>query len=112
MAHKCFFPSTEFLRSGFQTVVFRTSFVSQVRVLRHQIFVISALCFGTALVGTIEAVVAFHVRPWWLQVLTNAGFTLIAFVFGCRIFRFSHAWVLRDPRLEKPLFVLDICVVS
>lgn len=62
--------------------------------------------------GAIEAVVALNVQPWWLQILANAGFTLIAFVFGCRIFGFSHAWVLRDPRLEKPLFVLDVCVVS
>ena len=110
--HEAFLgPRTSF-DQGFQTVGLRTSFVSQVRVVRHQSFVISVLCFGTALVGTIEAVVAFHVRPWWLQVLANAGFTLVAFVFGCRVFGFSHAWVLRDPSLEKPLWVLDVCVVS
>lgn len=91
---------------------FNTPSVSQVRVVRHQSFVISVLCFGTAIVGALEAVVAFHVQPLCLQVLANVGFTLIAFVFGCRIFGFSHEWVLRDPNLEKPLFVLDVCVVS
>lgn len=55
---------------------------------------------------------AFHIHPWWLQVMANAGFTLIAFVFGCGIFGHSHEWVLRDPALEKPLFLLNVCVVS
>lgn len=86
--------------------------VLQVRVVRHQSFIISALCFGTALVGAIEAIIAYYIQPWWLQVLTSAGFTLVAFVFGCGIFGHSHEWVLRDPALEKPLFLLNVCVVS
>lgn len=56
--------------------------------------------------------IACYVQPWWLQVPANAGFTLLAFTVGCSVFGFSHEWVLRDPRLEKPLFILDICVVS
>lgn len=115
MVHKCFFFVHVNLRTPFDLSFRRplpNATFSQVRVVRHQSFVISVLCFGTALVGAIEAAVAFHVRPWWLQVLANAGFTLVAFVVGFRIFGFSHAWVLRDPRLEKPLFVLDVCVVS
>ncbi|CAN0416437.1 unnamed protein product [Pylaiella littoralis] len=83
-----------------------------VRVVRHQSFVVSALCFGTALVGTIEAMIACYVQPWWLQVPANIGFTLLAFAVGCSVFGFSHDWVSQDPRLEKPLFLLDICVVS
>ncbi|CAB1103865.1 unnamed protein product [Ectocarpus sp. CCAP 1310/34] len=83
-----------------------------VRVVRHQSFVIWTLCCGTAVVGTMEAMVASYVRPWWLQIMANAGFTFLAFVVGCGIFGHSHEWVLRDPNLEKPLFLLDVCVVS
>ncbi len=55
---------------------------------------------------------AYYIGLWWLQVLANTGFTLVAFVLGCGIFGHSHEWVLRDPSLEKPLFLLNLCVVS
>lgn len=87
-------------------------FNSQVRVARHQSFVITALCLGTGCVGALETVVASLVQPWWLQVLANAGLTLLAFYAGCSVFGHSHEWVLEDPALDKPLFLLDICVVS
>lgn len=62
--------------------------------------------------GAIEAMMAYYIGLWWLQVLANTGFTLVAFVLGCGIFGHSHEWVLRDPSLEKPLFLLNLCVVS
>lgn len=82
------------------------------RVVRHMIFVILVLCLGSAVVGTVEALAATFIRPWWLQVPANVGLTLLAFVLGGRVFAFSHEWVLRDPRLEPPMWTLDACVVS
>lgn len=84
----------------------------QVRVVRHMSFVIWTLCLGSAVVGTIEAFAAIFVTPWWLQVPTNLGLTMLAFVAGSRLFAFSHEWVLRDPRLEPPLWAINVCVVS
>ena len=84
----------------------------QVRVVRHAGFMIATLSLGSAIVGTLEAVVAVSLRPWWLQVPANLGLTVLAFVLGNAIFISSHHWVLQDPRLEPPMWVLDVCVIS
>lgn len=75
-------------------------------------FVISMLCLGSAIVGTIEALTANYMKPWWVQVPTNVALSVLAFFLGGRVFGFSHEWVLRDPRLELPLWALDVCVIS
>lgn len=75
-------------------------------------FVIWALSFGSAIVGTVEALAASYVRPWWFQMLTNVGLTVLAFAMGSRVFAFSHDWVLRDSRLEKPMWAIELCVIS
>ncbi|CAM9767285.1 unnamed protein product [Ascophyllum nodosum] len=83
-----------------------------VRLVRHAGFIITTLSLGSAIVGTLEAVVAVFLRPWWLQVPANVGLTVLAFVLGNAIFASSHHWVLQDPRFEPPMWVLDACVIS
>lgn len=70
------------------------------------------LCAGSVLVVTLEAATAFYVTPWYLQVLVNAAFSFGAFALGKSILGGSHEWVIMDPKLDLPLFLLDICVVS
>lgn len=84
----------------------------QVRVVRHMIFVMAVLCTGTVIVGMIEALAAYLVRPWWLQVAVNLLITIGAFVGGTRVFDFSHEWLIGDSSLDYPLWALDICVIS
>lgn len=93
-------------------VSLRTSPPIQMRVVRHTWFIICVLCVGAFLVGALEAVAAHYVEPWWLQIPTNVAISVVAFITGSGIFASSHEWVLRDPKLEPPLWALDICIVS
>eukprot|EP00904_Undaria_pinnatifida_P003689 jgi/Undpi1/13320/HiC_scaffold_8.g02979.m1 len=83
-----------------------------VRVVRHTSFVVTTLCLGSAAVGTIEALAAYHLDPWWIQLPANAALTLLVSAVGSWVFAFSHQWVLLDPTLDKPLWLLEVCVVS
>ena len=82
------------------------------RVVRHTSFIVTTLCLGSAAVGTIEALAAYHLGPWWLQILANTALTLLVSAVGGWVFAHSHHWVLLDPAFEKPLWLLDVCVVS
>lgn len=67
---------------------------------------------GSILVITLEAVAAVYVTPWYFQLLVNIALSLGAFTVGSGMFGSCHEWVLRDPKLEPPLILLDICAIS
>lgn len=84
----------------------------QMRVARHKWFMVWVLCMGCAVAGTVEALVAHFITPWWLQVSASLMLSMIVFGCGRAMFGSSHNWVVRDPRLEPPLWAIDVCVVS
>lgn len=67
---------------------------------------------GSAVAGTLEGLAAHSVTPLWLQVLSNLILSLVIFACGCGAFGMSHEWVLKDPKLEPPLWAITVCVVS
>ncbi|CAM9240807.1 unnamed protein product [Choristocarpus tenellus] len=89
-----------------------TPMPSQLRLGRFLMSTIFVLYFGAALVGALEVLAVHLIIRTWLEVLVNILISLMSFWVGNNIFRWFQDWVVMDPELDPPMWVLDFCTIS